>query len=85
MTVRGTVIATQPVHKFIGVMVDQELHWRQQANYVMAKASKWVLAFRRLAQPASGVKMQLMQQLYCVVAVPKITYTADIWYTPMVK
>ena len=47
--------------------------------------SKWVLAFRRLAQPTTGVQPKLMRQLYIAVAVPKIAYVVDMWYTPVSK
>ena len=39
-----------------------------------------MLAFNRLARTAS--KVRLMQQLYYAVAIPKMTYAVDIWYTP---
>ena len=36
----------QPVasHKFVGVVFNQELRWGMQAEQVVAKATKWVLA-----------------------------------------
>ncbi len=85
MQIGGISITPQPMHKFLGVMMDQELQWRQHADYALAKAAKWTLAFRQLARPASGIKLQLMQQMYNAVAVPKITYVADMWYTPKHK
>ena len=65
--------------------MDQELRWNQQVSYAMAKASKWILAFRHLAHPLNGVQSKLMHQLYNLVAVPKLTYAADVWYTPVCK
>ena len=64
-------------------MVDQELHWRQQADYATAKATKWMLAFRRLVHTSTGIKPRLMRQMYLAVAVPKMSYAADVWYTPI--
>ena len=32
-----------------------------------------------------GVGLKLMRQLYGAVAVPKLTYTIDMWYTPLHK
>ena len=49
----------------------------------MAKATKWMLAFRRLARPATGISLWLMRQMYCAMALPKMTYAVDVWYTPM--
>ena len=85
MLLQGCVITLQESHKFLGVMIDQELRWQQQADYALAKATKWTLAFRRLARPATGVNLQLMHQMYCAVALPKMMYAAEVWYTPMHK
>ena len=54
-------------------------------DYALAKSMKWVLAFRRLVRAASGDSLKTMQQLYCAVAIPKLTYTADVWYTPITR
>jgi hypothetical protein len=32
-----------------------------------------------------GVSAKLMQQLYMAVAIPKMTYGAEVWYTPLIK
>src|SRR6266481_4452938 len=85
MTLSGVMLSLQPTHRFLGVQVDQELQWNHQASGALAKASKWVLAFRRLARPSVGVRPSLMRQLYNSVAVPKMTYAADVWYTPVSK
>ena len=83
MRLGGTRITPQPVHKFLGVMLDQELRWSQQANSALAKSTKLTLAFWRLAKSFSGVNLRLMWQLYHVVTVPKILYTVDVWLTPV--
>ena len=46
---------------------------------------KWTLAFRRLAHTSTGIKPRLMRQMYLAVAVPKMSYATDIWYTPIYK
>ena len=85
MTLQGITIVLQASHKFLGVLLEQELCWRQQADYALSKAAKWTLAFHRLARPASGVNLQLMCQMYSAVAIPKVAYVANIWYTPTHK
>jgi hypothetical protein len=85
LVLQGITITPQEAHKFIGIILDQELHWNQQADYAIAKAAKWTLAFRRLARPAAGIRPKLMRQLYNSVTMPKMTYTADVWYTPIYK
>src|SRR6266481_4376798 len=79
----NTVVTPVAVHKYLGVLFDQELRWREQAEHAVAKAAKWTLRFRRLARPHSGIKPKQMRQLYQAVAVPKFAYAADVWYTPV--
>ena len=85
MVLQGVPLAPQATHKFLGVLLDQELRWSHQASGAIAKATKWVLVFRRLAWPSTGVCPRLMRQLFNAVAVPKMAYAADIWYTPVSK
>ena len=85
MLLQGMLIKPSISHKFLGVLLDQELHWKHQANYVLGKALKWLLAFHRLTWMASGVNLRLMQQLYHAVAIPKMTYAVDVWYTPQCR
>ena len=51
----------------------------------MATAAKWTLQFRRLTKPSTGIRSRFMRQLYCTVAIPKFTYAADVWYTPVMR
>src|ERR1700723_3573891 len=69
--------------KFLGVTFDQELRWTEQAKSALAKATKWTLMYRLLASQSSRINSKFMRRLYLAVAVPKLTYTADIWYTPI--
>lgn len=43
---------------------------------------KWTAAFKHFTKPTSGIRMKEVHKLYNAVAVPKICYTADLWYTP---
>ena len=85
MTFQGCTVTAQASHRFLGVIVDQGLCWRQHADFALTKAAKWTSAFRRLARPSTGVSLRLMRQMYCAVALPKMTYAADVWYTPTRK
>ena len=81
LILQGTHIKPSGLHKYLGVMFDRELRWREQMDSVVAKATNWTLCFRHLARPAMGVKPSLMRQLFQAVAVPCFMYTADIWFT----
>ena len=85
MVLGHACILPQPTHRFLGIMLDQELRWKQQADSALARATKWTLAFQRPAKSFSGVNLRLMRQLYRAVAIPKILYAVDVWYTPIHK
>jgi ribonuclease HI len=69
-------------YKYLGVQIDSQLRWKKQAQRATANATKWTLQYRRLTRPSTGVSPKLMRQLYLSVALPKITYGIDVWYTP---
>ena len=69
-------------YKYLGVMIDNKLRWGIQGKSAAAKATKWVLLFRRLTRVSTGTSANLMRRLYLGVAIPKMTYGADVWYTP---
>ena len=84
-SLNGTIIKPAKAHKFVGTIFDQELRWKMQADRVIAKATKWVLASCCLARPAAGIFPHQMRQLYQVVAVPSFTYTTDVWFMPICR
>jgi hypothetical protein len=66
----------------LGVTIDNKLRWGIQGKSAAAKATKWILLFRRLTRVSTGTSARLMRLLYQGVAIPKMTYGADVWYTP---
>src|SRR5882724_3593378 len=46
-------------HKFLSVILDQELQWKDHINYVLQKGAKWVT--QRLAKLSKGVSPKYMQ------------------------
>lgn len=79
----GTHVKPQRSHKYLGIYFDQELRWDVQAENAIAKAAKWTLLFRRLTKPSTGIHTTFMCCLYRAIAVPKYTYAADVWFTPL--
>jgi len=79
---QGAEIPVITIHKFLGVMLDQELHWKDHVNYVLQKGTKWVMQYCRLAKPSRGVSAKYMRRYYISVAVPKMLYTADLFLVP---
>lgn len=73
----GHTITPKSSHKFLGVLVDQELRYREHANYALAKGTKWVSQIRRLATTTRGLSSRYARRLYLAVAVPRILYAVD--------
>ena len=82
LTVSGQIIKEVLSYKYLGVQIDAQLNWKEQAQRAIANATKWLLQFRRLTRPSTGTSAELMRRLYLAVALPKITYGLDVWYTP---
>lgn len=82
LTVDGQAITIVQSYKYLGVQIDTQLRWNEQVQRVVVNTTKWLLQYRRLTRPSSRTSTRLMQQLYISVALPKITYGLDIWYTP---
>ena len=85
LLLEGQLVKEVGSYKYLGVQIDSHLRWKEQAQQATANATKWILQYRRLTRPTTGVKAKLMRQLYLAVALPKITYGIDIWYTPPTK
>ena len=82
---QDAIIKLSPLHKYLGIVLDQELRWKEQAERATGMAAKWTLCFHRLTKPSFSIRARFMRQLYCTVAVPRFTYTVDVWYTPVTR
>ena len=83
IVIRGITIKPSKSHKFLGVMVNQELRWKEHASYALAKGVAYVALIRRISTSAHGVSPRLMRQLYRSIAVPKMLYAASVWLKPI--
>ena len=82
ISMQGEDIPIVNMHKFLGVMLDQELRWKDQGNYVLKKGMKWVAQYCRLVKPTKGVSAKFMRHFYISVAIPKMLYAADLFLIP---
>ena len=76
---------TAPVisYKYLGIIFNPKLRWLLQHTKALTAASFWVSRIWWLAKSASGVSTSGIKQLYNTVAVPRLTYGAEVWYTPL--
>lgn len=70
-------------HTLLGVILDQELRWQEQCNKALAKGMKWSTQLTRLAKMSYGATATVARRLYTSIAVPRFTYAADVWFTPV--
>jgi len=59
LLLQGVKIPMVSTHKFLSVILDQELQWKDHINYVLQKGAKWVT--QRLAKLSKGVSPKYMQ------------------------
>ena len=85
LILEGQIVKAVENFKYLGIQIDAQLRWKEQAQRATANATKWILQFRRLTKITTGVNNKLMRQLYLAVALPKINYGVDVWYTPPSK
>ena len=68
--------------KYLGIILDQSLNWKEQEAYVQEKGSKWAAQIRRAARPSWGLTPKAARRIYIGVAIPRILYGIDVWCVP---
>ncbi|KJA12715.1 hypothetical protein HYPSUDRAFT_107258, partial [Hypholoma sublateritium FD-334 SS-4] len=71
--------------KFLGVIVDNQLRWKEQGAAALRKGQAWVGQICRLSQTTKGVSRAHMRRLYLSIAVPRMLYAADVFLTPQTR
>ena len=85
ITLGQHTIKPTATHKFLGILIDQELHFKEHINYALAKGSKYLMQYWWLAKSTKGITAKHMWKYYLTVAVPKMLYAADIFLVPATK
>ncbi|KAG1879044.1 hypothetical protein F4604DRAFT_1507954, partial [Suillus subluteus] len=85
ITINEHTIQPSSSHKFLGVIIDQELRFKEQAASALAKGTKYMLACSRMIRMTKGIKGRWMRRLYEGVIIPKMLYAADVWCTGLVS
>ncbi|CUA67582.1 putative RNA-directed DNA polymerase from transposon BS [Rhizoctonia solani] len=83
LQIRDQVITPVKSHTLLGVIMDQTLTWREQCDKALAKGQKWAGQLNRLARMSYGASATTARRLYSSIAIPRFTYAADVWYTPV--
>ena len=60
MSFGGVTIKPAPSHKFLGIIVDQELHWKEHTVYAIAKGASYAMLLCCLFSPTHGISAKLI-------------------------
>jgi len=78
---QGVKVLVVANHKFLGVIINQELRWKEHMNHMLHKGTNWVTQYCRLAKLLCGVSAKFMRWFYTMVAVLKmytlLTYSSS--------
>ena len=77
----GEQIKTVSEVKYLGLILDSKLNWKQQINKNLNKAKMCLMRCRSLFGKTWGLKPQMVLWLYVAVIRPIVTYGAVVWWT----
>ncbi|THU80647.1 hypothetical protein K435DRAFT_689834, partial [Dendrothele bispora CBS 962.96] len=75
-------IKSETAARFLGVLVDEELRWKQQHALMVKRGQAWVTQFRRVAKISEGMSAQHIRQLFKSKAIPRMLYGACVTLAP---
>jgi ribonuclease HI/endonuclease/exonuclease/phosphatase family metal-dependent hydrolase len=82
LKLKNRSIPSKDTARFLGVVLDNKLTWKEQGAAALAKGQDWIIRFQRIARTTKGVHAKYFRQLYLSIAVPRMLYAADIFLTP---
>ena len=68
---QGVKFLVVGMYKFLGVMLDQELQWKEHCQYVMQKGVKWVMQYQRLTRVMKGASAKYMRWFFYISGHPE--------------
>jgi hypothetical protein len=72
-------------YKYLGVLLNERLSWKPHFGLVQSRAIKWTNLFCRLMHISRGLAYPSARRIYNIVAVARINYACDVWFTPIHK
>jgi len=75
----GQQITASNSHKFLGVILDKELRFKEHAAYAVGKGSKSVAQIGQLSKTTKGMQGEYARRLYYAAAAKSMLYTVDVW------
>lgn len=75
----GQVLEVVSSHKYLGVIIDRALLWRQHIEYIREKAEKRLRTILRLSNTERGVSQKVLLLLYESCLRPVLEYASEVW------
>ena len=75
-------IPSKELAKFLGIMVNNKLNWKDQVVVALAKGHMWLMQFGRIRRTTHSLRAKYIRCLYLAITIPRMLYAADIFLTP---
>ncbi|XP_046145656.1 uncharacterized protein LOC123988941 [Osmia bicornis bicornis] len=79
----GTQLQLTDEVKYLGVILDKKLTWKNHVNRQTQKAISTYWACRRMFGPTWGLKPRVVRWIYQAILEPITTYASIVWWTSM--
>ncbi|KZV79510.1 hypothetical protein EXIGLDRAFT_585415, partial [Exidia glandulosa HHB12029] len=83
LDIAGVTIEPEKAVKYLGILIDSKLRWKEHAEAAVAKATKTLLACARLPRPTFGLPHRHVRRLYISVVLPRLEYGLSVWFSPV--
>ena len=83
LTIGPHIIEPTDSARYLGIIIDRRLRWREHVDSAVAKGTAAVLAVARLSRPTFGLPHKHIRSLVQSVVFPKMEYGLTVWYTPV--
>ena len=79
---QGTTIEPSLTGRYLGVIFDKGLRFKEHVQHATKKGTKFALAMGRIANAKWGTQYQYIRQLFVSVVAPRMDYAAIVWHRP---
>lgn len=83
LVIQGHEIKSVQSARYLGVILDSSLSFREHAEKAITKGLRYVSLISRFSRSNKGMRARHIRRLYVSVAIPKMTYASDVWFTPI--
>jgi hypothetical protein len=78
--ITGTTIEPSNDARYLGVIFDKKLQFKEHTQYAVKKGTKFALAMSSAAKATWGAEFKYTRQLFTAVIAPRTDYAASIWH-----